>query len=70
MLESREGVEQLDEILATEGLDGVSIGTTDLSKSLGVPGDRNHRSCLGSREQGPSCRKEKGQIYRYISPER
>jgi 4-hydroxy-2-oxoheptanedioate aldolase len=42
MLESREGVEQIDEILTTEGLDGLSIGTTDLSKSLGVPGDRNN----------------------------
>ena len=41
MLESKEGVDRIDEILATEGLDGVSIGTTDLSKSLGVPGQRN-----------------------------
>ena len=41
MLESKEGVERIDEILGTEGLDGVSIGTTDLSKSLGVPGQRN-----------------------------
>jgi 4-hydroxy-2-oxoheptanedioate aldolase len=41
MIESKEGVERIDEILGTEGLDGVSIGTTDLSKSLGVPGQRN-----------------------------
>jgi 4-hydroxy-2-oxoheptanedioate aldolase len=43
VVESREGVECIEEILETEGLDGISIGTTDLSKSLGVPGQRNHR---------------------------
>jgi 4-hydroxy-2-oxoheptanedioate aldolase len=41
-VESREGVDNISEILETEGLDGVSIGLTDLSKSLGVPGQRNH----------------------------
>lgn len=51
IVESREGVECIEEILATEGLDGVSIGTTDLSKSLGVPGQRNHPLVLEAIEK-------------------
>ncbi len=42
LIESRRGVENLEEILAAEALDGVVIGTNDLSKSLGVPGQTNH----------------------------
>jgi 4-hydroxy-2-oxoheptanedioate aldolase len=42
LIESREGVENVEEILAVQGLDGVAIGTNDLSKSLGVPGQGNH----------------------------
>jgi 4-hydroxy-2-oxoheptanedioate aldolase len=41
-VESKEGVDNILDILKTEGLDGVSIGLNDLSKSLGVPGQRNH----------------------------
>jgi 4-hydroxy-2-oxoheptanedioate aldolase len=42
VLESKEGVDNIEEILGTEGLDGVIIGTNDLSKSLGVPGQTTH----------------------------
>lgn len=42
VVESREGVEHIEEILGTEGLDSVSIGANDLSKSLGVPGQTSH----------------------------
>jgi len=42
VVESREGVENIEEILETEGLDAVFIGTNDLSKSLGVPGQTTH----------------------------
>lgn len=38
MIETRKGLENIDEILAVEGLDGVFIGPADLSQSLtGVP---------------------------------
>jgi 4-hydroxy-2-oxoheptanedioate aldolase len=36
-IESQEGINNLDEILAVPGLDGVLIGPHDLSCSLGVP---------------------------------
>ena len=37
-VESRAGLDALDDILAVEGVDGVFIGPADLSASLGYPG--------------------------------
>ena len=37
MIETREGLEKLDEIAATPGLDGLYIGPSDLSIALGLP---------------------------------
>jgi len=42
VVESCKGVENIEGILETEGIDGVSIGSNDLSQSLGVPGQTNH----------------------------
>ncbi len=42
LIESGEAVDNIEEIVATEGLDGIFIGTTDLSHSLGVPGQFHH----------------------------
>jgi 2-keto-3-deoxy-L-rhamnonate aldolase RhmA len=39
IVETAAGVQNIDEICATPGVDGVSIGPADLSMSLGVPGD-------------------------------
>jgi 2-keto-3-deoxy-L-rhamnonate aldolase RhmA len=39
IVETAAGAENIDSICATEGVDGVSIGPSDLSLSLGVPGD-------------------------------
>jgi 2-keto-3-deoxy-L-rhamnonate aldolase RhmA len=38
MIETKEGVESIEEILAVEGVDGVFIGPYDLSLSYGIPG--------------------------------
>jgi 2-keto-3-deoxy-L-rhamnonate aldolase RhmA len=38
MIESKEGVENIDEILAVEGVDAAFIGPYDLSGSYGIPG--------------------------------
>ena len=38
MIESKEGVENINEILAVEGLDAAFIGPYDLSGSYGIPG--------------------------------
>ncbi len=42
LVEDVEGIENLDEILAVEGIDAVSIGPGDLSLSMGLPGQFNH----------------------------
>lgn len=42
LAESRESIANLPEILAAPGVDAVIIGTTDISHSLGVPGQNNH----------------------------
>ncbi len=41
-VEDREGVENIEGILGTEGIDGVVIGSNDLSQSLGFPGQTTH----------------------------
>jgi 2-keto-3-deoxy-L-rhamnonate aldolase RhmA len=38
MIESKEGVENIDDILAVEGVDAAFIGPYDLSGSYGIPG--------------------------------
>ena len=37
MIETRDGLDNLDEIAATPGLDGLYIGPSDLSIALGLP---------------------------------
>ena len=41
-IEGEEGVRNIDEIIAVDGLDIIFIGPYDLSQSLGVPGDINN----------------------------
>ncbi len=42
MVESKEGVENIDGILDVDGVDGVFIGPYDMSGSYGVPGQTSH----------------------------
>lgn len=41
-VETREALEQLEDILSVDGVDGVFIGPADLSASLGHPGNPGH----------------------------
>ena len=41
-IESKEAVENLEEIAAMEGIDVLFLGPGDLSNSYGVPGQLNH----------------------------
>lgn len=43
MIEKKEAVENLEEILSVEGVDMVQFGPSDYSMSLGLPGERNHQ---------------------------
>ncbi len=42
LIEDIRAVDNLPDILAVEGLDTISIGPSDLSQSMGHPGERNH----------------------------
>jgi 2-keto-3-deoxy-L-rhamnonate aldolase RhmA len=44
MIESKKAVENIDAILAVEGVDGVFIGPYDMSGSYGITGKTSHRS--------------------------
>jgi 4-hydroxy-2-oxoheptanedioate aldolase len=42
LIESAKGVENLPEILTVDGIDVIRIGPSDLSQSLGLPGQASH----------------------------
>jgi len=42
MIEKKQAVEKLEEILSVEGVDMVQFGPSDYSLSIGVPGERNN----------------------------
>lgn len=51
MIEQKEGVEHVDEILAVPGVDGVFIGPYDLSASYGVMGELRHPLVLAAMQR-------------------
>jgi len=46
MIESQEAVENIEEILLVDGIDGVFVGPYDLSGSCGVSGQTSHPAVL------------------------
>ena len=42
LVETRQGIENVEDIAATDGIDGLWIGHFDLSTSLGIPGRFDH----------------------------
>src|SRR5699024_4184735 len=42
MIEEKEDIEQIDEILTVDGIDLLFIGAADLSSSFGLPGEVSH----------------------------
>jgi len=50
-IESLAGVDQVDEIVAVEGLDVVIVGLADLSLSCGVPGEVDHPRVVEAAER-------------------
>ncbi|MDE0190432.1 MAG: aldolase/citrate lyase family protein [Gammaproteobacteria bacterium] len=49
-IETRAGIDRADEIIATDGVDVVFLGPSDLSVALGVPGQTKHPSVLETIE--------------------
>lgn len=50
-IETEEAANRVDEICSVPGLDAIFLGLTDLSASLGVPGQPDHPSVLAAAEQ-------------------
>lgn len=42
IIETKEAIDRIDEIATVPGLDALQVGTSDLSVSLGVPGEVDH----------------------------
>ena len=42
IIETEEAIEQIDAIAAVPGLDALQVGTSDLSVSVGTPGELDH----------------------------
>jgi 4-hydroxy-2-oxoheptanedioate aldolase len=59
-VESREGVENIEAILDVEGIDGIAIGSNDLSQSLGVAGQTNHPLVVEAIDRILAAGKRKG----------
>lgn len=51
IIENRQAVENLDDILAVDGIDGMILGASDLSQSLGVPGQGKHPLVLAAKKR-------------------
>ncbi|MCP3995470.1 MAG: 2,4-dihydroxyhept-2-ene-1,7-dioic acid aldolase [bacterium] len=59
-VEHIDGVDNLDEILAVEGVDGFFIGPYDLSASLGHPGSFDHPDVVAAMERVANVVKRPG----------
>jgi 2-keto-3-deoxy-L-rhamnonate aldolase RhmA len=70
-IESITGVENIDGIMATEGIDAAMVGPYDLSGSLNIPGQLDHpRVKAASRKVIDACRKAgRGCGTQLISPD-
>ncbi|HWQ78097.1 MAG TPA: aldolase/citrate lyase family protein [Anaerovoracaceae bacterium] len=62
-IESREGLENAERIVANDLIDTVFIGTTDLSHDLGHTGQRNHPEVDAAVERIVSCARQAGKAY-------
>ena len=67
MIESNEGIKNLDEILSVEGLDAILVGPYDLSSSLKITGKFNHPRFKKAIKQGLVSNNEKVVLFNCAS---
>jgi 4-hydroxy-2-oxoheptanedioate aldolase len=61
-VESAHAVERVEEIAATDGVDVVFLGATDLSHSLGVPGETGHPLVVEQLERATAATLAAGKV--------
>jgi 2-dehydro-3-deoxyglucarate aldolase len=72
MIEHRDAVENIDEILAVDGVDGFIIGSYDLSASMGMPGEITHpmvQDAIAHVREAGAARGKTGGIH-VVEPDR
>ena len=58
MIETEEAVANVDEIAAVKGIDVLMIGTSDLTSTMGIPGQWGHAKVQAAYEKvGAACKK-------------
>ena len=62
MLEEVEAIENLEEMVAVEGVDVFFIGSGDLSQSMGFPGQQTHPEVQALMERGVTVIREAGRV--------
>ena len=62
MVESKEGLENVEAIASLEGVDCVFVGTNDLSVELGVPGDFDCQVFVSAMQQIAQAAQKHGKI--------
>lgn len=62
IVESKEGLSNLDEILEVEGLDIVYFGAYDLSQALGVPGEVRHKTVVDAVKKAAAKASKAGKV--------
>jgi 4-hydroxy-2-oxoheptanedioate aldolase len=62
LIETREGFDNLDEIVAVEGIDALLLGPFDLSSSLGVPGQVDHPEVVRRVQEGRRIALDRGVV--------
>lgn len=61
-VESAQAVDRVDEIAAVDGVDVVFLGPTDLSHSLGLPGELGHPLVVDHLERAAAATLEAGKV--------
>lgn len=62
IIETREAIDDIDAIAAVVGIDALQVGTTDLSVSLGVPGEVDHPKVQRAVERTVEACRRHGKI--------
>jgi 2-keto-3-deoxy-L-rhamnonate aldolase RhmA len=66
-IETRRGVEAVEEIAAVEGIDVLWIGQADLTTSLEIPGQYSHPSFLGAVDRVAAACRAQGKPLGYLA---
>lgn len=62
-VETQEGVENIEALCSVDGVDVLFVGPSDLSQSLGVPGEYDHPFVVGAMEKVAAAVRESGKVF-------